>query len=158
MVQSRIGRGPKKTVRVALMREDNVSLIFSYRSIGVFVGACLSGFFYPKIKTGKWRLCSLGIILCVNATGLALMPILKGCSSDHWGSFGVKWGRKLIFRHVGIGYNNLGDRSHSRMAQQWNHFTFSDNLGTRKITTLHCIISLHIFYWSDFGSVFSWTL
>ena len=65
------------------VREDNVSLIFSYRSIGVFVGACLSGFFYPKIRAGKWRLFSLGLILCVNAIGLALMPILKGNSSGH---------------------------------------------------------------------------
>ena len=60
------------------VKEDNVSLLFSYRSIGVFVGSCLSGYFFPKLGTGKWKLFSLGAILCVDAFGLAVMPILKG--------------------------------------------------------------------------------
>ena len=77
----------RRPVHGTLVREDNVSLIFSYRSIGVFVGACLSGFFYPKIRAGKWRLFSLGLILCVNAIGLALMPILKGISLGYSRSY-----------------------------------------------------------------------
>merc|ERR1711970_772471 len=62
------------------VKEDNVSLLFSYRSIGVFVGSCLSGYFFPRLGTGKWKLFSLGAILCVDAFGLAVMPILK----DMW--------------------------------------------------------------------------
>ena len=69
-------------LRIPYLREDNVSLLFSYRSIGVFVGSCLSGYFFPKLGGGKWKLFSLGVILCVDAFGLAVMPILKGLSQQ----------------------------------------------------------------------------
>ena len=57
--------------------KDNVSSIFTFRSAGVFVGSCLSGYFFPKLSAGKWKLLSLGIILCVDSIGLAFMPIVK---------------------------------------------------------------------------------
>jgi len=41
------------------------------------VGSCLSGYFFPKLGSGRWKLLSLGIILCIDSVGLATMPIVK---------------------------------------------------------------------------------
>ena len=32
---------------------SDVSIIFTFRSIGVFIGACLAGAFFPKLGEGK---------------------------------------------------------------------------------------------------------
>ena len=90
-------------------REDNVSLLFSYRSIGVFVGSCLSGYFFPKLGGGKWKLFSLGVILCVDAFGLAVMPILKGLAPK------ITTIQQFI-RYVGVGNHNYDHWWHLGMA------------------------------------------
>jgi len=58
--------------------EDNVSTIFSYRALGQFVGACICGFFFPRITAGKWKLFSIGFVLILDALGLAIIPIGTG--------------------------------------------------------------------------------
>merc|ERR1712110_990293 len=41
------------------------------------VGACICGFFFPRITAGKWKLFSIGFVLILDALGLAVIPIVK---------------------------------------------------------------------------------